>query len=220
MARASIIMSIIKNDNWLRESNDASIIKDAGHDGNALTIWHRQAEYDLISAVKEISDNSLPDVHWTGTLVGFSKWLDTHLMSIPHAHRDAMAVIADDIYELAKWFDSRCNASEYIFRCHRLDETMCPRFHTDRGPMRLFCTYRGKGTEWVPDTAVDYSLLKARGTKNSDIVPDPTMIQTVPNFAAAVLCGSDEHGKGGVVHRSPGVFESTNRFAFCMTLNF
>jgi hypothetical protein len=31
-------------------------------------------------------------------------------------------------------------------RIHVLADTMCPRFHVDRVPVRLLCTYRGPGT--------------------------------------------------------------------------
>ena len=204
---------------FLRESTQASIIDQAGLNGNKLTIWHRPAQYDLMTALTHIPNSALPDGQWTGSLTDFSRILDAHLLSLPHQQRDAMAVIADDAHELAVWFDSRCQANQYHFRFHHLNETMCPRFHTDRGPMRLMCTYRGSGTEWVPDTAVDYKKLKTNGAKNSDIVSDSTLIQTIPNFSAAILCGCDENGVGGVVHRSPMVHKGISRFVFCMTLD-
>ncbi|MEF8706149.1 MAG: DUF1826 domain-containing protein [Candidatus Accumulibacter sp. UW27] len=40
----------------------------------------------------------------------------------------------------------------------RLDvvrQAMCPRLHVDRVGIRLLCTYRCPGTEWVESAAVD-----------------------------------------------------------------
>ena len=146
------------------------------------------------------------------------RWLDGLASRIPPAYQHDFALLAQDIRELAQWFDQRWAADLYTFRIHPLSETMCPRFHTDRGAMRLLCTYRGPGTEWVEESGVNRKALRTFGTDNAAIVTSAQAVKRVPNYAAALLCGCDENGNGGVVHRSPEVSDGDNRITFCMTL--
>lgn len=212
-------MSTTLTPNWLLNSQDPAIIDRAGLDGNTLTIWHRQPTAELISAVNSLPHRSLLNDRWSGPLHGFVPWSQQQFATLPQEEREAMALILADAFQLAQWFDRRCAADSYTFRWHRLSDTMCPRFHTDRGPMRLLCTYRGPGTEWAPEDAVDHRALKTRGTENHEIVPDASRVQTIPLFAGAVLCGCDERDRGGVVHRSPSIPTGTSRFTFCMTVD-
>lgn len=87
-------------------------------------------------------------------------------------------------------------------RLHVLDDTMCPRFHVDRVPARLLCTYQGAGTEWLPESAV---------TRPSGPGPLPdqhplaTQVRRLPTAAVALLKGEAWVGNEGrgIVHRSP-----------------
>lgn len=211
-------MSLAAEPVWLRSSADPSVIDAAGCGGNAMTIWHRTPSAQLRDAVEHIPHEVLPNARWSGPVDGLLEWTMGQFRGDSTSSQVAMETIALDAVTLAQWFDRRCQATTYMFRWHRLDDTMCPRFHTDRGPMRLLCTYRGPGTEWAPDEAIDHRALNTRGTENADIVPDPSSVQTVPLFAGAVLCGCDARNRGGVVHRSPAVPPGVSRLTFCMTL--
>lgn len=79
----------------------------------------------------------------------------------------------------------------------------CRKFHTDQVGIRLLCTYRGPGTEWVPDEAVRRSRLGAHG-ENDDIVPDPLRIQRLERFTIGLLKGDRWPCRTpGIIHRSP-----------------
>ncbi len=90
---------------------------------------------------------------------------------------------------------------------------MCPRLHVDRVGIRMLCTYRGPGTEWVDDAAVDRRFLGAASGGKPDevsgLLRPGHRIERVPPFAVALLKGSLWQGNGGrgIVHRSPGVGE-------------
>lgn len=88
-------------------------------------------------------------------------------------------------------------------RLDRLDGPACVRFHQDAVGIRLLCSYRGPGTEWVPDAAVVPAKL-GRSLPNSEIVPEASEIRSLPRFAVGLLKGSDARdGTFGIVHRSP-----------------
>lgn len=122
--------------------------------------------------------------------------------------RDALAA---DIALQAEILGELLDAASIGFRLEVVGKAMCPRLHVDRVGIRLLCTYRGPGTEWVEDAAVDRRFLGAA----SGGLPDETSglllpghrIETIPPFAVALLKGSLWQGNGGrgIVHRSPTV---------------
>lgn len=92
-----------------------------------------------------------------------------------------------------------------------LCRAMCPRFHVDQTGIRLLCTYRGLGTEWLPDAYADRSKLGPRPSyicdENSGVITNPEGIQHVAPLAIALLKGSlwEGNAERGVIHRSPAV---------------
>jgi len=90
-----------------------------------------------------------------------------------------------------------------------IDYDMCKLFHVDRSRLRLLCTYRGEGTEWVPNHGVDRNGL-GKGC-NSKIVTDDSLIQQLNDFDVGILKGElfPNNSNYGVVHRSPSVLGSS-----------
>ncbi len=72
----------------------------------------------------------------------------------------------------------------------------------------LFTTYLGRGTEWLPEKAVNRSAL---GKTNELIVKDPSLIQRMNAFDVGILKGElpkRMQRVKGVVHRSPQISEA------------
>lgn len=96
-------------------------------------------------------------------------------------------------------------------RLEVLNRAMCPRFHVDHTGIRLLCTYRGPGTEWLEDRAADRSKLGPVSAgicdENSGIILNPAGIHRVKPYAIALLKGSRWQGNAGqgIIHRSPVV---------------
>ena len=65
-------------------------------------------------------------------------------------------------------------------------------------PRRLLVTYDGKGTEWLPDEAVDRAAY-TKGEPNELIVKDPSSKRFIDEWDIAVFKG----GNGGLLHRTP-----------------
>lgn len=78
----------------------------------------------------------------------------------------------------------------------------CRLFHVDRLRTRWICTYRGLGTQWLPDDAVDRAGL---GRGNNDHVLDWARVgQFEPHWFAAMRGDLWPGAEGrGFVHRSP-----------------
>jgi hypothetical protein len=94
-------------------------------------------------------------------------------------------------------------------RLRTLDKAMCPRFHTDKVPVRMVCTYGGPGTEWLPEPALNRGKLGhgacGKPDKESGLILDPAAIRSMPAFAVGLMKGELWEGNAGrgAVHRSP-----------------
>jgi hypothetical protein len=84
-------------------------------------------------------------------------------------------------------------------------EQSCPLFHTNRVPVRLLCTLRGPGTEWLDDAQVNRKAL-GRGDNRKIAGPEATVYAAQP-FQVVMLKGDAGFGGNapGIVHRSPAV---------------
>lgn len=94
----------------------------------------------------------------------------------------------------------------------------CSLFHVDNVPLRLICTYRGAGTQWLPDTAFDRCGL---GRGNNDFVHDWSELCQMPTGAVAVLKGLRFPGqdKLALVHRSPPADAAFPRVLVAIDIN-
>lgn len=83
----------------------------------------------------------------------------------------------------------------------------CPRFHVDRVGLRLICTLRGPGTEWLDHADVDRRLLGTRDADDarSGLMRPGARIQRLEALDVALFKGESWPGNAGrgAVHRSP-----------------
>lgn len=109
------------------------------------------------------------------------------------------------------------DATAFTLRLEVLADVACPRFHVDQTRLRLLCTYRGPGTEWLPPGAVDRRALGS-GAPNAQIA-DPAAVRTLAPFWVGILKGERYPGNAGrgQVHRSPALPDgSAPRVLFCL----
>ncbi len=96
-----------------------------------------------------------------------------------------------------------------------LTDNACTKFHTDAYRLRLFTTYRGRGTEWLPESAVNR---KSLGTNNHGIIRDPLQIRHMQAFEVGILKGevpSQPTNVKGIVHRSPQISHLDEKRVIC-----
>ena len=129
------------------------------------------------------------------------------------ALNDIETILADTISpELQKqafyevWVDDMANVANVFCKIEKSDSIKlwvgtnrgCSRYHVDNVPRRLLVTYDGKGTEWLPDEAVDRAAY-TRGKPNELIVKDSSSKRFIDEWDIAVFKG----GNGGLLHRTP-----------------
>jgi hypothetical protein len=120
-------------------------------------------------------------------------------------------LLADDLAALAELHGDLLGCDAVGLRLEVIERAMCPRFHVDRVGIRMLCTYRGPGTEWLDEAAADRDYLGARSgglpDEVSGLICDPRGLHAVPPFAVALLKGDLWQGNvgRGVIHRSPTV---------------
>jgi len=162
------------------------------------------------------------------TVIG--EWLDAHADNLGIGFRQTLAAgetpelgrlpagagrdaLAADLGLLGEMFGELLDAPTIGLRLEVVRKAMCPRLHVDRVGIRLLCTYRGPGSEWVEDAAVDRRFLGAasggRPDESSGLLLPGHRIERIPPFAVALLKGSlwQDSGGLGIVHRSPAVPE-------------
>ncbi|EMR12971.1 hypothetical protein MPL1_07473 [Methylophaga lonarensis MPL] len=129
-----------------------------------------------------------------------------------------------DVAGLVEMFADLFELERVGIRLSIIDNTMCPRFHTDHLPCRLVTSYAGAATQWLPEATVDRSKLGAGAAGLPDhlsgIYCDPAMIQQLNTGDVALLKGDGWHGNSGygIVHRSPAINIDEKRLL--LTLDF
>lgn len=119
--------------------------------------------------------------------------------------------LADDLAALTELYGDLLGCAAVGLRLEVVGHAMCPRFHVDHVGIRMLCTYRGPGTEWLDEACAERAFLGARSGGLPDAVSgmirDPAGIHAVPPCAIALLKGDLWQGNAGrgIIHRSPSV---------------
>ncbi len=115
----------------------------------------------------------------------------------------------EDIELLTSAFCELFGLKQAGLRLRTLQTAMCPRFHVDRVPARMICSYGGIGTEWLPEYALDRRKLGMGSCglddAQSGLITDQTAIRQMPAYAVGLMKGEAWEGNEGqgFVHRSP-----------------
>lgn len=110
-----------------------------------------------------------------------------------------------DVSLLAYHFLQFSDTGEATLHLHAVENDACTKFHIDGYRLRLFTTYLGPGTEWLPEEAVNRSGL---GKTNELIVKNPDLIQRMNAMDVGILKGEVPNKPRyvrGIVHRSPHI---------------
>jgi len=118
-----------------------------------------------------------------------------------HKQDAGSAALREDIRALAELLCDLIDTPRAGVRLEVMHKAMCPRFHTDQVGIRLLCTYRGPGTEYL-DQAAGHDVIN--GVRNE---PEEGAIVHVPPYAILLLKGANWQGNAGhgAIHRSPAL---------------
>jgi len=184
---------------------------------SSLVVWDRPVLPDIGLELDNVGADAFPDAR-----VRFyaGKARDELAALISAQGFDAVSVFPGwlaDMTRLADVFFDLAGCRPVTARLETLARTGCPRFHVDHSYLRLVCTYRGPGTEWLDDAQVD-RVAQAGGAPNEAIVRfgKPSRM---PTFAVGLMKGSRYPGCAdtGLVHRSPALGPGDPaRVLFCL----
>lgn len=174
---------------------DANILADVHAPGIAAAIWSRTPDAGFQAWLDALPARHLPELR---TVIPFDVAEEAVQAACEAAgtpvgpERD---MLAGDVGALALIAARVLDARQLRVRLDVARGVMCPRFHLDAVRARLLCTYRGPGTEYVPEGQ------EAEGRR----------VRRLRSGAAALFRGSLWPGMEttGLLHRSPAPEEGS-----------
>lgn len=181
-----------------------------------LCLWRRTPLPVVADELAHLQALDLPDIRCRTSPTTFDEDIGALLRGRgldPFAFRAWLA----DLRRLADRFFAVCEGPDVTARLETTDDDGCRRFHVDRIQLRLLCTYRGLGTEWLTNEQVDRDA-QGNGAPNERIIRfgEPSRFQP---FWVGILKGDAYPGNAGrgLVHRSPPIAGSgQTRLLFCL----
>ena len=109
-------------------------------------------------------------------------------------------LLCDDVTLLTEILCELVDCPSVGLRYAGVENAMCPRWHVDRVPIRMLCTYAGPGTEWLENQEVD-----KRELSDPEFTDGPC--QRAVCGEVVLLKGSLWQGNEGfgAIHRSPTI---------------
>lgn len=168
---------------------------------------HRARTVDAFAAILDPAVNlaiwERPSMLPVGSLDGFGTIQMTTPVGRAHAAlTDAFAQqppaawhadITADIAALAESFAAIMSLSHVVIRLERVIGDACKRWHADYVSVRMICTYRGSGTQWIE-----------RSVESAD-APAVETPRSLAEGAVGLFKGRILAGEQAIVHRSPPI---------------
>ncbi len=173
-----------------------------------LFCWERKLDKDITEYLKSGIDAFSVPIIFTTTPHDLPVQLTRARANWNPSHTEGADAFWIDVYQLLRDFLSLTKSSYCTLHLRSVGDDGCTKFHTDGYNLRLFTTYFGPGTEWLPEDALNR---KALGTLNDSIVVNPDRIQRMGTGHVGILKG-ELPGRApaamGIVHRSPVIGHS------------
>ncbi|MCC5797554.1 MAG: DUF1826 domain-containing protein [Methylophaga sp.] len=185
-----------------------------------LAVWNRRPERQVIDYAELLCQQSV--ALQIRSIVEPASAMEFLIEELPD--KPGRLNFVKDVAGLAEMFADLFELERVGIRLSIIDNTMCPRFHTDHLPCRLVTSYAGAATQWLPEVTVDRSKLGAGAAglpdHQSGIYRDSDMIQQLNTSDVALLKGEGWQGNSGygIVHRSPAINVDEKRLL--LTLDF
>lgn len=189
-------MQKVRRHAFSRELADLRRINDPDVD---LAVWIRRAPRAVKRFVRQCPAALLPNIT-------FGCRVDVVRAAVRNAIQPGAGdgrAFADDVAQLADIFRAMTGAKNVRVRIERVENDGCRLFHVDRVRVRLVCTYRGPGTEWLTEQNTDRDGLK-KGS-NDLIIRNRRAVRHLRPYAVGLMKGElfARVPDAGLVHRSP-----------------
>ncbi|WP_419913692.1 DUF1826 domain-containing protein [Hoeflea sp.] len=169
----------------------ADILADVAAPGVGAAIWQRNRDAGFETWIDRLCAEQLPALRTTVSvhLAEEAVQAACDVAKLPQGPQRNM--LAGDVGALALIFGQVMETGSVQIRLDVSDGVMCPQFHLDNVRARLLCTYRGPGTEYVPEVHRD----------------DPRQVRAMNTGSVGLFRGAqwDSDVRSAILHRSPGV---------------
>ena len=116
---------------------------------------------------------------------------------------DMQSAMLDQIAEASEMLGALVDCKRVGVRLETLSAPMCPRFHVDHVPCRMLITLSGVGTEWIPNSDVDWAVFSDLETTAPPVQANRQIQQLATGHWSLLKGGAWSDCFCGVVHRSP-----------------
>ncbi|WP_394497329.1 DUF1826 domain-containing protein [Shewanella sp. ENK2] len=201
-------------------SDNPNVLTDIYREEVNIAIWQQELSHDVVSCAQRLV-TEIPHLKAVMTVTPQESYqhLTEHLSLFENNH-----LICHQISLLVDMFCTLFELKRVGLRLTALDRAMCPKFHVDRVPSRLVCTFTGNTTQWLENNVIDRSKLgigsQGLADEESGLLQSIEDINQLSVGDVALLKGEgwiDNEG-GGLVHRSPSLTKDEKRLL--LTLDF
>lgn len=189
-------------------SHDAAGLAAIGRAAVSLAVWRRPPPEPLVRLLDPLPPEALPHLRLEDVPVARA---DNALAAALPTRSRSLAPLLDDVARLAELYGRVTGRNSLRLRLERVTDDACRRFHADNIRLRLLCTYRGPGTEWLPADL-------AHPMPDGGIAePVPAAIRRLGRFEVGLLKGIAWTGSQSCLHRSPPIAGTgTARLVLCL----
>lgn len=196
--------------------NQPEVLHQILDSGVNLSLWERPTQASVIHELSSFHASDLPNARCRTSLESFDDDISTLLLKEGH-DPSTLKHWRVDLRRLADLYFSLSGGRKVTMRLETSADDGCRRLHVDNTHLRLLCTYRGPGTEWLPNEQVD-RLAQSTGAPNEEIIRSgkPSRFES---FCVGIMKGNAYPGNAGngLVHRSPPIEGSgQTRVVFCL----
>lgn len=175
----------------------------------ALVAWPRVLPPAVAQWLEALPADALPDFRILVDAAAAATAITANLRACWPAEPPLAAWLGDDIASLVGQFAHITSEPVVDIRLERITGNACWRFHRDCVAARLLCTYRGPGTQWVPESEAPTALAQQDRYDGQ--------LHELPAHAVAIFKGSCSGDGAGVLHRSPPIAGSGQaRLLLCL----
>jgi hypothetical protein len=178
----------------------AEVLAAIDRPGIELAAWQRRLDPAWAGWLAALPADALPACRMEVAPEDVVHLLNAHFDVCGFPCGQPRAAFVADIAVLVTRFAALARTHTVRLRLDAINGDACRRWHRDCVPLRLICTYRGPGTQWVPPTW-------GAGVLDSpdDDAPQALAFDT-GDVALFKGCGwPGQVHDGGIVHRSPRI---------------
>ena len=176
-----------------------------------LFCWKRPVINPISNYLLQLLEKELPPIQFNTSVHEIEQNINIVRLNWDQNLIDQGNLFWNDICQLTKDFLLLSKMTSGTVHLKVINNNACSKFHTDQYKLRLFTTYLGEGTQWLPEKATNR---KGLGKTNELILRDKSKIQQLAPFEVGILKGTIPgliNQNLGIVHRSPEIEEKKGR---------